>query len=332
MAVQQRIIGGGLLLAGIAVVLILIFLFSNKGVPWDEAYDQFRKDIHPRYLKAEEAGDYLALGKIGEEAMALEKSTPMKSVLQEVKAEAARGDLEAQALQKLLENEAFAKNAKGLYEIDGEWHDSRIHSALRLLKRSLTDATSGVADARRAAKSVADVVANLRLGSGLEVPLPPAAPASNPVALADAPVFAVLGLSSAEVRKALAAKAEGAKANSARLVWNKPDAADNRARVAKELAEIPRLADTIERAAVALGKSEQDVKGLDAAKKRAAAYVKTAASQLAAALAGPAREAFEKDATIASLAEALMQDAKILKGYASNATGLGQALALNFAP
>lgn len=333
MAVQQRIIGGGLLLAGIAVVLILIFLFTNKGVPWDEAYDQFRKDIHPRYLKAEEAGDYLALRKIAEEALEIEKGTTMPSVMQEIKSEAAKGNAEAQALQKLFESDAFAKNAQGLYALDGEWYESRTHSVLRLLKRSLSDATSSLLDARRTAKSAAGVIADLRLGSGLDLALPAAgAGGSNAVVAADAGLFAALGLPPAEVRKALAAKGGSAKANSARLVWNQADAAGTRARLAQELAGIPKLADTIERAAVALGKSEQDVKELDATKKRAAEYVKTGAAQIAAILDGPVRAAFEKDATIATVADALKQDAKLLKGFASNAPGLGQALAGNFAP
>jgi len=326
MAVQQRIIGGGLLLAGIAVVLILIFLFTNKGVPWDEAYDKFRKDIHPRYVKAEEAGDYNALRRIAEEANEVEKTTAMASVMQEVRSEAAKGNAQAQALLKLFDSNAFAKNAQDQYALDGEWYDSRTHSVLRLLKRSLADATSALLDARKAAKALSAVVADLRLGSGLELPLPAASGAP------DAAVFAVFGLKVADVQGALAAKGESAKAKSARLVWGQADASSTRARLAQELATVPAFADAMERAAVALGKSDQDVKGLDTAKKHAAQYVKSAASQLAAGLEGPAREAFEKDATIETVAEALKQDAKLLKGYAPGAPALGQALTKNFAP
>jgi hypothetical protein len=332
MAVQQRIIGGGLLLAGIAVVLILIFLFTNKGVPWDEAYGQFKTDIQPRYRKAEESGDYLEIQKIAEDAMKLEKSTAMPSVMLEVKADAAKGDAQAQALLKLIESDAFKKNAQGLYALDGEWHDSRTHSVLRLLKRSLADGTTAVLDARRAAKGATAVLADLRLGSGLEIPLPAVGAGSNPVAAADAGLFAVFALPAADARKALAAKGASAKANSTRLVWNQADATGTRARLAQDLSKVPTLADTIERAGVALGKSEQDVKGLDAAKPRASEYVRSAALQLASVLAGPEKEAFEKDATIGTIADALMQEAKLLKGVASNAPGLGQALAGSFAP
>jgi hypothetical protein len=332
MAVQQRIIGGGLLLAGIAVVLILIFLFTNKGVPWDEAYDQFRKDIHPRYVKAEEEGDYLALQRIAEDALKIEKGTAMPSVLQEIKAEAAKGNGQAQALQKLFESDAFTKNAQGLYAIDGGWYESRPHSALRLLKRSLGEALPALLDARRTAKTATTVLADLRLGSGLELPPPPAAPAADAVALADGALFAVFGLRAEDVTKALASKGESAKAKSARLVWNQSDASGTRARLAQEMAKIPALAETIERAAVALGKSEKDLRDLDAAKKQGAAYVKTAAAQLAAGLESAARPAFEAEATIASIAGTLMQEAKTLKAYASGTASLGQALTGGFAP
>ena len=332
MAVQQRIIGGGLLLAGIAVVLILIFVINTPGLSWEEAYQRFRDDLYPRYTKAEEAGDYLELRRIGEEAQKVEADTTMKSVVQEVKAEAAKGNADAQALQKLFESNAFAKNAQGLYALDGEWYESRPHSALRLLKRSLGEAMPALLDARRTAKTATTVLADLRLGSGLELPLPPAAPAADAVALADATLFAVFGLRAEDVTKALAAKGESAKAKSARLVWNQPDAAGTRARLAQEMAKIPALAEALERAAVALGKSEQDLRDIDAARKQGATYVKGAASQLAASLEGPARGTFEAEATVASVAQALMQDAKTLKAYASAAPALGQALAGSFAP
>jgi len=332
MAVQQRIIGGGLLIAGIAVVLILIFLFTNKGVPWDEAYDQFRKEIYPRYVKAEEEGDYLGLQRIAEDALKIEKGTAMPSVLQEIKAEAAKGNAQAQALQKLFESDAFAKNAQGLYAIDEGWYESRPHSALRLLKRSLGEAMPALLDARRTAKTATAVVADLRLGSGLELPLPAAATASDPVALADGTLFAVFGLRAEDVAKALSAKGESAKAKSARLVWNQADASGTRSRLAQEMTKIPALAETIERASVALGKSEQDLKDLDAAKKQGAAYVKTAAAQLAAGIESAARGAFEAEATIASIAATLRHEAKTLKTYASDAASLGQALAGGFKP
>jgi hypothetical protein len=85
---------------------------------------------------------------------------------------------------------------------------------------------------------------------------------------------------------------------------------------------------------VTLGKCEQDVKGLSPSgdgAKRAAEIVRNAAAQLASGLDPATREAFESNATIAMIADALRQDAKLLKAYASNAPGLGRALAGNFA-
>jgi predicted transcriptional regulator len=156
----------------------------------------------------------------------------------------------------------------------------------------------------------------------------------NPLVSADAALLAALGLSTDDVAKALAAKGDNAKSKSARLVWNQGEAVAARGRLAEALARIPQLAETIERAAVTLGKCEQDVKGLapsgDGA-KRAAEMVRNAGSQLAAGLDAATRESFESNATIAMIADALRQDARILKGYASNAPGLGRALAGNFA-
>lgn len=339
MAVQQRIIGGGLLLAGIAVVLILLFLFTNKGKPWDEAYAEFKSDIYPRYLKADEAGKYLDIQAVAKDAKKLEKSTTMASVLKEVRSDAAKGNREAQGLLKLLEPigpdgaDAFDRNLKGLFDLDGGWYEERSHSRLRQLRQYLGEALPALLDARRDAKALATVLDQLRLGSGMDLTLPAADPSiSNPVVAADALQFLAYGLPPAAITKALAAKGQAAKANSARLVWNQPDATGTRARLAEALGRIPALADTMERAAVALGKAEQDLKGLEDAKKQAAAYVKAATAQLATALEGPARQALEQKASIALIADALKQDAKILKGYAPNAPALGKALAGAFAP
>jgi hypothetical protein len=336
MAVQQRIIGGGLLLTGIAVVLILIFLFTNKGVPWDEAYAKLKKELYPRYLEAENAGDYLKMTKVAEDVKDLEKSTTMASVVKEARADAVKGDGAAQGLMKLLDGGAFEKNLQGLYSLDGGWFDDRTHAVLRLLSRSLAgEAVPSLVEVRRTAKKAQEVLDQLRLGSGLEIPTPASPTPGNAMATADAALFAVLGLSPAEVAKALAAKGDSAKAKSARLVWNQADAAGTRQKLAESLAKLPQLADTIERAAVALGKSEQDVKGLPSSgdgAKRAAEIVRAAAAQLAAGLDPATRQAFEKDATIAMIADALRQDARLLKGYAPNAPELGPALAANFAP
>jgi hypothetical protein len=337
MAVQQRIIGGGLLLAGIAVVLILIFLFSDRGMDSSEAYAQLKDEVYPAYVKAEEAGDYLKIQGLAKDAKAIEEKTAMAAVLKEVRADAARGDRGAQGLLKLLEPvapdgaDAFDQNVKGLYGLDGGWYESRTHTSLRLLKRCLDDATPALIDARRAAKSLATTIEQLRLGSGLEIQMPAAnASAQHPVAAADALLFRAFALPPAEVLKALATKGAGAKANSARLVWNQKDATDDRARLAAELNKLPKVADAIERAAVALGKAEQDLRGRDDATKQVQQYLKVASDQLATALDEPARP--KGEFPIAEIAAALMQEAKVLKACAPNAPDLGAALAKGFAP
>jgi hypothetical protein len=336
MAVQQRIIGGGLLLAGIAVVLILIFLFGvNRGTPSDEAYAKLKGEIYPRYLAAREKADYLGMQNIAEEVKDLEKDTEMAAVMTQARADALK-DAQAKGLIDLLDQDAFEKNIGGLYALEGGWFDERTHAALRLLLQSLDkEAVPALLEVRRTAKKAHEVLDQLRLGSGLELATAPApAQGMNPMVSADAALLAVLGLPKAEVEKALAAKGDSAKAKSARLVWNQADAASARGKLAESLAKVPQLAEAIDRAAIALGKSEQDVKGLapgtDGA-KRAAEIVRTAASQLSAGLDAAARQAFEKDATIAMIADALRQDAKMLKGYAPNAPELGKALTGSFA-
>jgi hypothetical protein len=319
MAVQQRIIGGGLLLAGIAVVLILIFLFIDRGVSTDEAYNRFLQEIYPAYVKAEEAGDYLAMKRLAGEARALAKETTMAAVETKFLADAAAGNREADGFRRLLESGAFEKNEQGLFGLDGRWYDDRTHSALRRLKRSLEEGMAALQDARQAAKTAAAALEKLRTGSGLELALPPAAADSNPVVAADSALFAVLGLPAADAAKALATKGDGAKAKSARLVWNGDEAA-GRARLAQELARIPGLADAIERAAIGLAQAAADLKGRET---HADDYVRRAMTQLGAGL-DPAGGA-------AAVADTLKREAKVLKGHGLSAPSLGQALAGGFA-
>jgi hypothetical protein len=344
MAIQQRIIGGGLLLAGIAVVLILIFKVHFSGVPEQEAYDRFLNEIHPEYARVQgavEAGEreaYLELKRIAEEAQALAADTAMASVRKRIDADAARGDPKALALQKLLQGEAFKHNADGLYELEGEWYDDTTHYHLQQLKRSLlVEAVPALADARKVAKAAAEVVDGLRLGSGLELATAEPAPEESPVVAADAGLFRVLGIAPSEVAKALATKGAGAKANSTRLVWNGTDDAARqplnaraRARLAEDLARLPRHAEVVERAVAKLGLSETNLKGRDKAKKPAEEYVRQAARHLALVLDPAARQAVEAQASLGAVAEILKREAKLLKGHAANAPGLGTALAGNF--
>jgi hypothetical protein len=337
MALQQRIVGGGLLMAGIAVVLILIFLFSNKGMPFDEAYGELRNKIFPAYEKADEDGDYLKLQALAKEVSSIKSKAPMTAVLKEVRADAARGDRTAIGLQKLLEprgtdgKDAFDKNLEGLYELDGGWYEARSHTALRLLKRCLDDAMPALTETRRMGKALATTLDSLRTGSGLEIALPAVDAPTSPVAAADARLFAAFGLRPDDIRTALTTKGAGSPANSARLVWNKPDASDDRKRLAEAMAKIPTLASTIERSAVALGKAQQDLQGKEDATKEAGTLIKAAGQQLATSLDGQARTAFEQGLGVPAIAETLMQEAKLLKRYATNAPDVGKALQGSFA-
>jgi hypothetical protein len=331
MAVQQRIIGGGLLLAGIAVVLILIFLFSEPGMSTDEAYDQLMKDIYPSYVKAGEAGEYQAQKKLAEEAKALAADTAMAALEKRIGADAAAGNRDARELQKLLEEGAFDKNVQGLYQLDGRWYRDTDHDALRRLGSALEEAVPAVTEARRTARQLATTLDQLRLGSGLPVEAPAPAAAAGPVATADALLFRAFGVPVADVRKALATKGEGAKAKSARLVWNRADAVATRARLAEELAQMPTLADRIGRAGINLKVAATKVGTASEVQAHLNEMLARAATHLGAALEPDARPAFHAAATANAVADLLGQEAKILGGHATGGAELGKALAGNFA-
>jgi len=339
MAVQQRIIGGGLLLVGISIVLILIFLFSDRGVPADEAYDRLMTRIYPAYAEAAAKDDYLAMRRIAEEVHALAADTPMVAVKKLVMSSAAGGNREALALQKLLENDAFEKNLQGLYDLDGRWLDDRTHAALSRLQRALDEGLPALANLRKLAKSTSETLDKLRLGSGLEVPLPDPGNATqvagaNPVLKSDALLFRVFALPVEDVKKALATEGEGAKAKSARLVWNAADATDTRARLAKELAAVPAAAQAIERAAGSLGPAQEAVRSREDARPAAEDLMRRATANLLAGLDDATKQAFEAEAgrlaTAREIADLLLKESRMLKEWAPLAPALGTALEAGF--
>jgi hypothetical protein len=331
MAVQQRIIGGGLLIAGIAVVLILIFLFSDQGISTDEAYQRLLKEIYPEYAKAGEAGEYLAQKRLAEEAKSVEADTAMAALKKKITAEAAAGNRDAQGLQKLLEADAFSKNLEGLYELDGRWYRDTDHDALRRLGQALAEGVPALTDSRRAAKQVSTTLDQLRLGSGLPVEAPAAEAPAHPVAAADAELFRAYGVRPAEVAKALATKGEGAKAKSARLVWNNADGVATRARLASEIEKLPGRAETIGRAAINLSVVAPKVAAANGAQAHVKEMLTRATSHLGAALEPAAREEFQAEATVASLTDQLRQEAKALDAHKTNANALAKALTGGFA-
>ncbi len=61
MAAQERIIGGGFLVIGVAIVLVLLYFFTWGGTAPKETYDKILAEDFPAYESATNDRDYLAV-------------------------------------------------------------------------------------------------------------------------------------------------------------------------------------------------------------------------------------------------------------------------------
>ena len=73
MAAQERIIGGGFLIFGVAIVLILLYIFAWSGVGSQEAYEQIAGELFPAYLDSEKRGEYLEMKGHARDILAVEQ-------------------------------------------------------------------------------------------------------------------------------------------------------------------------------------------------------------------------------------------------------------------
>ncbi|MHC4549223.1 MAG: hypothetical protein ACYTEZ_10640 [Planctomycetota bacterium] len=339
MPVEQRIIGGGLLFVGIAIVLILIFLFTLGGPSAREAYEQIVSELYPNYVAAQNEGDYLGMQRTAERILKLLDEADRTAVVKLIRAEATT-DRELRRLQERLEDGTFGNNVEGRYGFDGDWFEERTHRALQRLHKALTEDLKALREIRVTAREARQALAEARLGSGrpLEQPPPRTVPTDsidpNPVYAGDAALYCAFGVAGVELEKALETKGAGAKARSARLRWNAVSPTV-RSRLATAVESIPERAETLGRIAAEIERSLRVVAGDPTAAGKVELLLGKAAVLVGSGLDAPHREAFQANrARFASgsvIVTLLQNEAAMLHPYLATVRGLGQALGKKFA-
>jgi hypothetical protein len=338
MPAEQRIIGGGLLIVGVAVVLILIFLFSQGGMSAREAHDKLMDEIFPAWLEAEEDGDYIGLKRDAEEALAVLDEGGRNGIIKFL--QGAPGNKTAQRLLGIIKDEGFEKNAKGLFEFEGDWYRDSSHRALVRLREAV-EGVKALREVREIAVSARAAVELARAGSGMAVPLAAAKPVPkddvsivdpNPVYVHDVELYRVFGVKGGDVEKALATPDPGAgKARTARLRWNKDIAPSN---VGERVASIPERAAALLRVSTDVLRSTRELADDKDAAKKLASYLDTAAGMVGAGLAGEPKTAFtenrEKFQDGAAIAAVLKRESEMLGAYRATVREFGASLAKTF--
>lgn len=339
MPAEQRIIGGGLLIFGIAVVLILIYFFSLGGPSPAEAFEQIHKEIYPAYAEAERKGDYLGVKRKAAEIVDVMESAGRAGVAKLFEQEGITSK-EAKRIHELIKEGGFGKNAEGLYEFEGAYFPDTAHRALTSL-RDAVDRAKVLRLVRDAAKQAAAALELARTGSGHAIPPAPARPvpnddapvvSPNPVYVNDAALYRVFGVKPADVEAALGTPAGGAgKARSARLRWNNEvpssNAAENVRAVPDRIQELRDVASTIERAT-------RDLRDHKDAQKKLNEYAGRAASIIASGLAAEHRAVFDehkdKFSDGMAVARILRKEADLLNEYVSTVRVLGATFSKHF--
>ncbi len=325
---QERVIGGGLLFFGIAVVLLLIYFFGFKSGPTPaETREHLFSDLYPSYEKALERGEY---GKAREAATEIDEilnrtgSGPLK---QAILGEATTNP-QYKRFNRLMANGTFQKNVDNLWEFDEKWYAPAVCRDLQDLKHAVNDlAVKSLREVRDAAKGLSVAIEEARIGSQKPLTLPPTKlpdGALPPTEVAGRQ-FAVFGLPAKELRAALKTKdTGGGKARSARLRWNRDVV---KSPLGSELEQIGQHSAALREAAVEIPRLEKALASLPKAKERLAYYLKRAALALAPDTEPTKRSAYENSSSIATL---LMQYHKILEAKLSGMTELTQALVIEF--
>ena len=339
MPAEQRIIGGGLLMVGVAIVLVLIFLFTQERTNAPEAYEEIISKHWPAYQRARKKDDYQGMQKAAAEILRVLDEADQVAVVKLIKADATT-DREIRQLEKLIEEGGLEKNVDGYFELEGEWYVEKSHRALR----QLAEAVGGVRalkEIRTAARETRAAIAEISLGSGL--PLEPGAARSvprddidkNPVYANDAGLYRVLGTEAAAVTKALQTKGGTAKARSARLRWNARGNDGARARLAEAVKAIAGKAEGLKRTATTIGHAAGNLAGDADATRKGDALLGKAVVLLGSGLAAEHSAVFkqnkEKFRTVSALGKVLQNEARMLEPYVTTAPGLGTALGNKFA-
>jgi hypothetical protein len=338
MPAEQRIIGGGLLIVGVAVVLILIFLFSQGGMTPREAHDQLMDEIFPAWLEAEKDGDYIGLKRNAEAALDVLDEGGRNGIIKFL--QGAPGNKTAQRLLGIIRNDGFEKNAKGLFEFDGDWFKDSSHRALVRLREAV-EGVKALREVREIAGAARAAVEMARTGSGMAVPFAGAKPVPkddvsivdpNPVYVHDVDLYRVFGVKADDVEKALATPDPGAgKARSARLRWNQEVAPSN---VGARVASIPERAEALLRVSTDVLRSTRELADDADAAEKLAAYLDTAAGLVGAGLSGDPKAAFaenrEKFQDGAAIAAVLKRESEMLGAYRATVRNFGASLSKTF--
>jgi hypothetical protein len=101
MAVRDRVIGGGLLVIGVAIVLILIYLFKLGSMQPTEAYEKIRDDLYPAYEKAEAEREYGEMTAVSKEIVKVLDAAGPKLVKDRFRSDAFSGSVEEKRLYEL---------------------------------------------------------------------------------------------------------------------------------------------------------------------------------------------------------------------------------------
>ena len=136
---QERVIGGGLLFFGIAVVLLLVYFFGFKGGPTTaETREQLFSDLFPGYEKALERGEYAKARDRATEINEILTGTDSGPLKQAILGEATT-NLQYKRFNRLMGKGTFGKNVDNLWEFDGKWYAPATCRDLGALKHTVDD-------------------------------------------------------------------------------------------------------------------------------------------------------------------------------------------------
>lgn len=296
MPAEQRIIGGGLLIVGVAIVLVLLYAFKAPRTTPDEAREKLLKEIWPAMNAAEEKGDYGRMREVAREASDLLRTAGSTALLNAIQG-AATTDREALRLRKAIEEKRFEKNSEDLFEHEGGWYPSETHRILARLRDGIEKKLPQLRRFRETAASLEESLADAREGSGLplaasELRWPAAGGGANPVRESDEAALRPFSVDAKELERALVTKDSGGRATSARLRWNQ------RAQVGTVATALASMTADLEALWSAIHAVESDFRSA-AADARAApalpALRRKLADAAAAGIAPDKRAAFEKE-------------------------------------
>jgi hypothetical protein len=341
MALKDRIIGGGFLVFGVAIVLILIFVLEWGGIGPKEAFDQIRDEIFPAYLAAEKEDDYLAMQKEAGRLVDVMDAGGAIGVRDYARGDAIPGRSDAKRLHQLLQQGAFRKNREGLFGFEDGWYRGSTHRGLRAVNEAVEERLKTLRDLRTLARNARQALADARTGSGLPLELP--APVEiepedvpvaepNPVYQNDAEAFRVFGLAGADLEKALSTPNPGGRATSARLRWNQTVVPGG---LSRALDGVPELAASLGPLATEIKVNAAEVAEDETAEEALAELLQEAVILLGTGLEEPYRGQLKEQrdvfATGGNIAKVLQYEARLLETYAVNLRGLAAAFAKPFA-